>query len=524
MNPKKSKLLKVLPLSLVIGAICSAHASGLQTTYDFKQLPTAWRFNFELVKIPNTGEKKMGLLGVNYLVDANPWIYFGLGGYGAVSGDRGGLFVLGAEAGIHHKIIGNLSGEAGYYVGGGGGRSSLVGGGLMVRPHVGLNYDFKYFLLGAELSNVRFPNGVINSTQAALVLTIPDTITFSSPENGGKIINCLNVLSDKVANFMQFSENYIALLEQTYSQTHSSRDASGYVDTSSMSTIGVELGHYLNPHYFGFVKASGAFSGQHNGYMDILGGLGYRLKFTSFLKNLALKAKLAVGAGGGGNTDTGGGILLEPNIGAEYQITPKISVEVDGGYLFAPNGKFRATTLTLRLNYRLFWGSLESESQSASVSNALPWEFTEWRVRVVNQTYFRPQRTININPNINLVGVKFDNFITPNFYITGQGNSAYSGKNAGGYASGLVGLGLRSKRFWGEHFDVNAEMLVGAGGGGSLDVAGGVLLHPVVGLTYYFNHYLGLQAEVGRIFGPRGKLNATTLDCGLVFDFATLTR
>lgn len=531
----KKKLPRVLLLSLIITISFCAYAetehiandkSSTLTTvhkciYDLKQLVTAWRFSFESVKMPDANERNMGLLGINYLVDINSWVYAGLGGYTAVSGKRGGLFALGVEAGIHHKLFGNLVGDAGFYAGGGGGGSSLVGSGLMLRPHVGVSYDFKNFLLGVELSHVRFQNGSIKSTQASITLTIPGVFAYSSPENSGKTIFDSSAFAEKIVDYINFSENYISLLEQSYFQTHSSKDNFGNVDTSTMSTVGAEVDHFFNPKYFTFFKGAGAFAGHHNGYMDVLGGLGYRLKFA-FLPRLSLKARFGFGAGGGGNVDTGGGVLLEPGIGVEYQLTPKISAEVDSGYLFAPDGKFKALDVALRLNYRLFFGEL-ADVATVSTVDTLPWEFKEWRVRVVNQTYFNPQRINGVaQETVNLVGVKFDTFFNPYLYITGQANSAYAGKNVGGYASGLLGLGLRSEKFLDNKIEWNAEVLTGAGGGGSMNVGGGLLLHPVVGLTYYFNPYVGLQAEVGRILGLKGKLNATTLDFGLVFDFVTL--
>ena len=174
-------------------------------------IPAAGRFSFELVNMPDNKERKMGLVGVNYLLDFNEWFYGGVAGYGAASGERGGLFVLGFEAGVKHQLFSHFIGNAGIYAGGGGGRTSLVGGGLMLRPHAGIAYDFDYFQLGLDLSKVRFPDGAINSTQVALNLTIPTSVTYDA--NFNPRLNHVTYVNPE-QSFI-FTQYYISLLGQT---------------------------------------------------------------------------------------------------------------------------------------------------------------------------------------------------------------------------------------------------------------------------------------------------------------------
>ena len=67
--------------------------------------------------------------------------------------------------------------DAGSYVGAGGGGAAAQGGGLMIRPHIGLKYDFNWGAVGLNYTYVDFPNGDISSDAIALSLDIP----FSSP-------------------------------------------------------------------------------------------------------------------------------------------------------------------------------------------------------------------------------------------------------------------------------------------------------------------------------------------------------
>ncbi|MCL5260304.1 MAG: hypothetical protein M1561_01275 [Gammaproteobacteria bacterium] len=483
--------------------------------FQLSKLETNWRFNFDSVKMPSPGESNMGLLGISYLANINKWLYAGFGGYGSVTGERGGLFVLGFETGLQYEIFKNIYLSAGIYTGGGGGGSSLVGSGLMLRPRVGLAYDFKYFKIGVDLSNVRFPDGKINSTEAAINLSFPGSFFYSTPENTFKQFSTLENVTFDCPGLLNFSKNVISLIEQNYFTPNAGTIKNAF----SIGLIGIEVDHFLTKHGFAYLKSAGGFAGKHNGYMDLLGGFGYEFAMPFLSPRISIIPRVGAGAGGGGNVEVGGGILTEPSLGIKYQLSKKFSTEIVAGYLFAPNHNFNAYTLTAKLSYDIFLGKVEDKPQDNPLFSA--YSFHAWQIRTINQTYFKPQRKNGNNENINLFGVKFDDFLTKNFYLTGQGNSAYAGQ-AGGYSSGLLGFGVRSNKFFHNKIDLNAEILAGAGGGGSLDVSGGALLHPNIGITYHFTKYVGIQAEVGRIIGLRGKLNATTLDAGLVFDFTTL--
>ena len=83
--------------------------------------------------------------------------------YGAATGRRGGFFTGGYTLGLEKKLIENWILDAGGYVGAGGGGSAAQGGGLMIRPHIGLKYNLNWSLLGLNYTYVDFPNGDISS-------------------------------------------------------------------------------------------------------------------------------------------------------------------------------------------------------------------------------------------------------------------------------------------------------------------------------------------------------------------------
>lgn len=508
--------------SIVTASICSfLFGSGVifaktNELVNVSTVPVEWRFNFELVNMPDNAERKMGLLGVNYLFDFTRWWYAGVAGYGAVTGERGGLFTLGLETGVQIEFFPDMFIDAGVYAGGGGGRTSLVGGGLMLRPHAGAAYRFEYFKVGVDASKVQFPDGSINSNQVAVNFAIPTDFTYHEATNNDRLYHI--DYKDESTPYFDFTQYYLAALGQAYLQ-HSSSDDAGVKDTSSMGLAGVEIGRFLNSSWFAYFKGAGAFSGKHNGYMDIFGGIGYHYVIPA-LPQVALNSRVAAGMGGGGSVDTGGGMLLEPSVGLQYQFLPRVGVEIAGGYLFAPDGKFNTYTVTGKLTYAMLMGDVVTRPVEANFIDQC--YFQSWRVNVFNQTYINAQRKNGVaSRTVNLVGIKIDDVLMPHFYVSGQAASAYAGQ-AGGYSSGMLGVGLLSDLFLANKVDANAEVLVGAGGGGGLDVAGGAIMHPMVGLNFHLTRYLAASATVGRIIALRSGLNANTVNAGLTFNFATV--
>ena len=85
--------------ALVVPA--AARADGLVST------PAEVQFGFERLHLP-AGEH-LGLAGAGYLLEPLPGLHVGPALYGAASGRRGGLFVVGAEVQGRWRLAGSLA-------------------------------------------------------------------------------------------------------------------------------------------------------------------------------------------------------------------------------------------------------------------------------------------------------------------------------------------------------------------------------------------------------------------------------
>lgn len=491
------KIIALACLSLSSLLATSVHA---ETTVE--TLPIEYRFSYEQIQIPNT--ESMGVVGMHGLINFTPNWYGGLAVYGGVKGESGGYFALSLDQGYQHLLAGPVWWDIGNSVGTGGGTNTPVGGGLYIEPYAGLSWHFQRFNLGAYYSWIKFVNGGdIDSQQWLLSLSIPFNFDYMPFTDFGTTIS-----SDTEITSADDLPNYFSLLGQAYFPHEGTRDLSNNINDGTVDFIGAEFGSMISSHTFLFGNITGAFHGQNNGYANAFLGGGW--SYPVFIQQLHLITRLAVGTGGGGNVNTGGGFLYEPTLGVEYQFTPRYAAEGDVSYLSAPGGDFDAWVLTAALKYYL---------EPTYATNELS-TYKGWRVRLSNETYFQPQNdTGGVNQDMQLINVNIDYWMTRYWYLTGQTAFAYQGENTGGYFSGLVGPGFQFPISVPLSFFI--EGLVGTAGGAGLDIAEGALVEPLIGINYQWTDAFGLQLSVGQLIATDGGFNSTVLNVGASYSFAT---
>ena len=470
------------------------------------------RFSFEEIDMPDLGEH-MGLYSIGAYELLNPWLYGGITLYGAASGRRGGFFTGGYTLGVERQLTDKWKLDDVGYVGAGGGGAAAQGGGLMIRPHIGLKYDLRWSILGLNYTYVDFPNGDISSEAIALSLDIPFNSSSLNLEDDG-----LTVADYFGADWSNVSRHrsHLAARVRAYSPVRGSKTTSGRLLNDSLGLVGVEYSYFLDKNWFTTFETAGAVSGGVGGYAELLAGLGYRFSLTKD-DRLALLPALTIGGAGGGAVETGGGFVARANLGLEYRLSPDLSLIMDGGYLTAPDGKF--DTSYFGFNFAYVMEPFAQDQKGTPLTETDLIQTTKWRFRPAHQWYFDAQRKGGSSLDMNLLGGKIDWMGGDFWYLTGQGLSAYLGE-AGGYSEGHWGVGVLGPRW--KNFQLYGEMLIGAGGGGGVDSASSLLYKPSVGLEYNLNKDLSLQTGIGKVISKEGKLDANTFDASLVWHFGTL--
>ena len=490
---------------------------GLAQTNDVfvQRHSNRWRLGYERVKLPDS--ETMGLASAHYdllgPLDQLPGLYLGFGGYGAVDGARGGLFVWGPSAGWRQEIYRGLALDAGVFAGGGGGASAPQGGGLMLRPHFGVEQGVGPVNLRFEVGQVRFPSGSIDSTDLFFGITIPIgsyTARRARPE-------------ERLGAWEWFmDESRVGPAFMSYLPSSSSRNRSGGALANHIDLVGVSYQRSIDEHFFLPLEAYGAFSGNASGYMAVMSGLGWRRELSS---RWWIDAEMLAGAGGGGDVDTGGGLLLQPMAGVGARLTRNWTVRLAGGYTWSPQGQFNAPTVQAML----YWDTqvvrlVGSPPPGSAVLAGERVEIDDWVVTLGNKTYF-PHSGVSYRSgaaqteSVNLVSAGIEKPLTDWLAFTGRGSSAWQGR-VGGYSEGLIGgrLSASPVKLFGDHtFSLHLE--TGAGGGGGMDVGGGLLVQGTVGWRWNVWRGLALNAEVGRVGATGGGFKADVIEGGLSWSF-----
>ena len=470
------------------------------------------RFSFEEIEMPDVGEY-MGLYSIGAYDRLNSWLYGGITLYGAATGRRGGFFTGGYTLGLERKLTDNLILDAGGYVGAGGGGAAAQGGGLMIRPHIGLKYDFKWSALGLNYSFVDFPNGEISSDAIALSFDIPFTSPILNWEDDDlTAADYFGVDSSNVS----LHRSHLAARVRAYYPSSDSKTTSGGSFDDSLGLVGVDYTYFLDENWFTTFETSGAVSGGVGGYAELLAGIGYRLPLTND-DRLALLPALTIGGAGGGAVETGGGFVARANLGMEYRLSPDISMIIDGGYMTAPDGNFDTPYVGFNLAYVMESFAKDQKGEPLTETDLI--QINKWRFRPAHQWYFDAQRKDGSSRDMQLLGGKIDWMVGDWWYLTGQGLSAYEG-GAGGYSEGHWGVGVLGPSW--KNWQLYGEMLIGAGGGGGVDSGSALLYKPSIGLEYNLNDDFSLQTGIGKVVSHEGNLDANTLEVNLVWRFGTL--
>lgn len=475
--------------------------------HERSNLPTGARFRFSFDDIPVSDSERMGTVGVHY--DLKPFgsssdLYIGFGGYGAMTGDRGGFFVGGATLGWHkfldlpsvdldHAI------DAGLFVGGGGGAGAFPGGGLMVRSHLMLEKVFDPVTLRYGIARTDFPNSSNpndSDTHLALGVSVPTHQLSSRWLHAGLTVD------DPARR--------IVPVVVRYSPDGDAKKRGGEDLVSDVTLIGFQQHQFLGKSLYRTFEVYGAGSGGVDGYAKVLGGVGWHYPLSSWI---SLDGRLSAGMSGGGGIDTGGGLILQPMVGAELHLSDHWSLKTMVGKSVAPSGNFSSTTAELGLG----WTGIKSRSDR---SVALP---SETRYSIVNKTYFpdsgsRTKGGGEYASSIHQLGIVLSKPVNKWLTVSGSAYGAYKG-GVGAYAEGLFGVEFRPLRLVGgsdSGFQPLLRYEVGVGGGGGMDVGEGFIHQWNIGVSYPLWREFELTLEGGRMSGlDGGSFEATVLQAGV---------
>ncbi|HEX7439498.1 MAG TPA: hypothetical protein VF319_05310 [Caldimonas sp.] len=458
-------------------------------------VPTAHaRIGFERIELPQ-GER-VGLLGTSYLVDVAAWPGLSIGPavYGAITGRRGGFFTVGGEAAWRRQLAGPLGVEIGLYAGGGGGAGAPQGGGLMLRPHADLLWDFGSYALGVSVSRVRFPNGQIDSTQAGLVFNAINEFRFVPAASLDTPV--------RSSGRAGFGFDRVQLVTGLYRTRAGTLLSDGRVAPHDIGTVGVRAEQAFGPNTYWGLEANGAAQRSVAGYAEYLGTLGVETEAVRNRVNVG--GRVALGMAGGGTIQTAGGVLAKAAVYSVVRLNNEFGLSFEAGVTSAPRGNFRAA----HASAALVW-ALDGPARSGEPARAMRTDFSAGVER------YNAARRNGSTRALEADTLKIDRYLSPNFYVAGQVHSALGG-GAGGYSAALIGAGWTQPL--GSALHAGAELLGGASGGGSVDSRGSIV-QPMAYLGVQLSPSVALRLGAGRVKALHGPLSSTVVDLSVVVSY-----
>lgn len=486
-------------------------------SFSIKKLNNSIRLNYILVDMPTNKvtyelASKMSLIGLNYNIPITNWLYTGAGMHTAVTGDQGGLFTLGIHLGVNTKIYKNIFFDANIHFGGGGGYRSLVNGGGILYPNIGLQYKKNKYSFGVQYGQVNFFTGIIKNNNVSFFLEIPSVLNYKSYSEAHKKFSLKNTVEEKAAvkSVQQVTFDFL------FPFGDSRKDATqNYAPVeNTLSILGFEYQRYLSKDTFAYVHTDAMYTGLVAGFMDLFFGVGKNFIST---KNINLFGKFGIGAAGG-RIFPENGLTMYPNIGADIKITNSFGISTHGGYHRSIGGTFEAYTAGLSFKYYGLSGGVSDPFTQKKLSYI---KTQGIRVGVQNQTYFNVAKFGIPNSNLQLIALKIYYDISNQLYAAGEASFAYEGKS-GGYAHGLFGFGLKSNRFFNNRISSFLELGLGVAGGGRVDSGEGILLRPTVGINYHLNNDFTLNVGGGQMISPFGNVNSSNINIGLTYGLSIL--
>ncbi|MDA9369022.1 hypothetical protein N9R41_00315 [bacterium] len=423
-------------------------------------------------------------------------LYFGQSLYSAVSGDVGGLFIGGFELSKRFQIRTDQTFELGVFLGGGGGAALVAGDGMMEKYYVNINQE----LNNGYSSSIGFSYLNITGsdvTSGTLNFGISKTQNYATVLGHGK----------ETISSGRFLVSAKPIIKQFWPGSSLKRDGTRL---KKMNLMGIEATFASSTYALNesFVQTTGAVEGDGEGYADIQ--FGYR----QHLSKASLKGfwEISTGFGGGGDVDTGGGLLGSFGIGASLPIFYNNKIELGIQKISSLDGELNALSPFLRT-------AIIFNKRKKAYHTKRRWQLSFGVTKqLANEKLRKPG--IEQGNSVSLIENSVDLFITDNIYLIGNAQTVISG-NAGGYAVGLLGLGYTKPI--NNSFSYSFEIYSGAAGGGGIDTKGGMSKAMRLEVDYNLKDNLALTLGAGRLSAQNSKngFNSMTTHIGLKTKFTT---
>jgi len=434
--------------------------------------------------LDSKAEGVRGFIGTSLLVPINKNVYFSPTIYSAAFGESGGLYIGGFEISYRNAINADWLYEAGIFIGGGGGASIVNDDGLLIHPKIALLRKINQYKIYSAITHYNLAGTGIDSLALEFGLEMP----LGYLDNSG---------SSSFSSKKRLLPRYRISPYAKYYNLDGSKNRGGTRSLANFRLIGVdfEIAKIASSNLY--IQAAGTIGGDAEGYAEWFIGLRKALANTTVVPTI----EFGIGTGGGGDVNTGGGLLYTFGAGLEIPLTSNISVSPRLAYVASLNGDFNALSPALHFHLKL------------DDFDPVIWGSANW-MRLEENAKLRYSGMIG--EDVDSIGVSLDWYFHPGFYASGKAYTSFDGQ-AGGFQIGLVGMGINVLEDNNDR--VFLEAGIGAAGGAGIDTAGGLLSYGRLGYGRKLTDSFEIYSAIGNISAVKPGMSSTSLELGVSSKF-----
>ncbi len=294
-------------------------------------------------------------------------------------------------------------------------------------------------------------------------------------------------------------------------------------DERHMGFSGIHYNLKFND-FYGGLGMYGSVRGERGGFFTLGVNLGYQKLLTG---KLFLDTGVHFGGGGGAGAPDGGGAFILPHANLGYQFN---SFSLTAGYSyinFFDGGDIKSHQLNvgLQIPMDVDYSNVENADQELKVSDL---KKTTWNKKARRMSFMLHLNNLSANGNsqnnlgeslvgttIRLVGFEVNSYLNDDWFLFAKFDGAYDGIRAG-YMNILLGGGY--------HFGFNKNRTniltkfgMGAGGGGSVETKGGMLMYPDISIEQHISNNVYLSVNKGFLMSPDAFFESSTFGVGLKY-------